>query len=67
MRHDYCRSNQVPARYPNLFTSRQWEWALRHRTENGIARAVRRIGRGMLVHLPTLLEVIERNAEEAES
>lgn len=55
----YCWSAEIPQRYPRLFSRRRWEWLMRNRHQNGVDRAVRKVGRKYLIHMPTLFEVVE--------
>jgi len=39
---------------PNLeLTDQQMNWALRHRETNGLAPAVTKMGRNLVIHIPT--------------
>ena len=63
---EYLRAVEIPDLFPNLFSRNQWAWALRNRERNGLYRAVRRLGRRLIVHVPTLLEVIDDHTERVD-
>lgn len=59
----YCRAKEIPDRYPDLFTHRQWEWVMRNRDTNGVQKAVRRLGSSLFINVDVLLQVLEESHE----
>ena len=57
----YCRASDIPARFPELFTQRQWEWLMRNRKNNGLCRATRKIGKRLYINIPVLLDLLEES------
>lgn len=50
---EFVPAQKFPEIYSDLITRSQLEWALRHREENGLAPAVKKIGRSLIIHVPT--------------
>lgn len=47
--------DELTARYPEKFTKSQLQWALRFREDNGLDRAVVKLGRRLYLHRPTFM------------
>lgn len=52
--------SQAGIGYPN--TIHAWRWLYRHRQERGFTKAFRRIGRRILVDVPTYLKTVREQA-----
>ncbi len=54
----------IPEHFPELFPPRRWEWLVKQRKHNGLARAFRKVGRNLIVNVSVLAECIdEQNAD----
>jgi hypothetical protein len=51
---DFIPIWDLPLDFPALFTKAKVQWMMRQRHENGLEKAIIKIGKTMYVHLPSL-------------
>jgi hypothetical protein len=54
----------VPDRFPHLFSKKSWKWATKQRHHNGLARAFRKVGKHLFVNINVLAECINNQIEK---
>lgn len=52
---EFSTIEQLAANNPNLITENRLRWILRERHNNGLAPAVKKLGKNLLVHVPTFV------------
>lgn len=52
---EFSTIEQLAADNPNLITENRLRWILRERHNNGLAPAVKKLGKNLLVHVPTFV------------
>lgn len=53
----------VPDKFPHLYSPKSWQWAVKQRQHNGLARAFRKVGKNLFVNTIVLAECIDQQAE----
>ena len=53
---EFKTKQSLAEEYPDLITPYQLEWLLRHRHENGLDQCVRKLGKRLVIHLPSFVE-----------
>ena len=61
---DLVPSKTIPIKFPELYSQKQWAWAVKQRHKNGLARAFRKVGKNLIVNIPILAECIEEQSEK---
>jgi hypothetical protein len=56
---DIVPYQSVPERYPHLYSSKSWAWAVKQRHHNGLAKAFRKVGKNLFVNTQVLAECID--------
>lgn len=49
----------VPDKFPHLYSRKSWQWAVKQRQHNGLARAFRKVGKQLFVNIQVLAECID--------
>jgi len=49
----------IPERFPHLYSPKSWEWAVKQRQHNGLAKAFRKVGKNLFVNTLALAECID--------
>lgn len=49
----------VPDKFPHLYSPKSWQWAVKQRRHNGLAKAFRKVGKQLFVNTQTLAECID--------
>jgi hypothetical protein len=49
----------VPEKFPHLYSKKSWQWAVKQREHNGLARAFRKVGKNLFVNTLVLAECID--------
>lgn len=49
----------IPEKFPHLYTSKSWAWAVKQRQHNGLAKAFRKVGKNLFVNINVLAECID--------
>jgi len=52
---EFSTIEQLAADNPDLITANRLRWILRDRHNNGLAPAVKKLGKNLLVHVPTFV------------
>lgn len=60
---DFLTKDAFLERYPGLISRHQLEWMLRYRDENGLASAVKQLGRKLVIHVPTFTEWLDAGGQ----
>ena len=59
---EYETVESLVKNYPYIFKSEHsLRWLLRHRAQNGLASAVRKVGKRLLIHRPSIELWIDKN------
>jgi hypothetical protein len=53
----------VPEKFPHLYTTKSWVWAVKQRQHNGLAPAFRKVGKNLFVNVRVLAECIDIQRE----
>jgi len=61
--NDLIPYQAVPEIFPNLYSKKSWQWAVKQRQHNGLARAFRKVGKNLFVNTSVLAECIDKQAE----
>lgn len=61
---DLIPYQDVPKKYPHLYSEKSWRWAVKQRQHNGLAPAFRKVSKNLFVNIPVLAECI--NAQSAD-
>ncbi len=56
---DLVPYKNIPKLFPELFPPRRWEWLVKQRKHNGLAKAFRKVGRNLIVNVSVLAECID--------
>jgi hypothetical protein len=54
----------VPEKFPDLYSSKSWQWAVKQRHHNGLARAFRKVGKHLFVNTKVLAECIDSQVSD---
>lgn len=54
----------IPDKFPHLYSKKSWEWAVKQRHHNGLARAFRKVGRRLYVNTTVLAECIDEQVDK---
>lgn len=60
---DLIPHQDVPDKFPHLYTRKSWAWAVKQRRHNGLARAFRKVGKHLFVNTTVLAECIDSKIE----
>lgn len=56
---DLVPYQSVPDKFPHLYSRKSWQWAVKQRQHNGLARAFRKVGKQLFVNTQVLAECID--------
>ncbi len=56
---DLVPYQSVPDKFPHLYSRKSWQWAVKQRRHNGLARAFRKVGKQLFVNVQVLAECID--------
>lgn len=56
---DLVPYQDVPEKFPHLYTPKSWAWAVKQRRHNGLAKAFRKVGKNLFVNTQSLAECID--------
>jgi hypothetical protein len=56
---DLVPYQSVPDKFPHLYSSKSWQWAVKQRQHNGLAKAFRKVGKQLFVNTQVLAECID--------
>ncbi len=62
---DWATPETLVDQHPDKFTLPQLRWALRFRSENGLAEHVTRMGRRLYIHIPGFTRWFQEQGKEA--
>lgn len=57
---DLIPYQDVPDKFPHLYSKKSWIWAAKQRQHNGLARAFRKVGKNLFVNTKVLAECIDQ-------
>lgn len=57
--NDLVPYQDIPKKYPHLYSENAWKWKVAQRKNNGLARAFRKVGRNLFVNTVVLAECID--------
>jgi hypothetical protein len=55
---DLIPYQDVPEKFPHLYSKKSWKWAVIQRQHNGLAKAFRKVGKNLFVNTQVLAECI---------
>jgi hypothetical protein len=61
---DLIPYQDVPDKFPHLYTKKSWAWATKQRQHNGLGRAFRKVGKYLFVNTFILAECIDSQLEK---
>jgi hypothetical protein len=61
---DLIPYQDVPDKFPHLYTKKSWAWATKQRQHNGLGRAFRKVGKYLFVNTSILAECIDSQVEK---
>ena len=61
---DFIPYQDVPNKFPHLYTKKSWVWVTKQRHHNGLARAFRKVGKKLFVNISILAEFIDNQIEK---
>lgn len=61
---DLVPYQDIPNKFPHLYSKASWEWATKQRQHNGLARAFRKVGKKLFVNIMVLAECIDTQLEK---
>jgi len=53
----------IPRKFPHLYSTKSWEWATKQRQHNGLGKAFRKVGKYLFVNVKVLAECIDNQVE----
>lgn len=53
----------IPLKFPHLYSVKSWEWATKQRRHNGLGKAFRKVGKCLFVNIRVLAECIDNQTE----
>jgi hypothetical protein len=56
---DLVPYQSVPDKFPLLYSRKSWQWAVKQRQHNGLAKAFRKVGKQLFVNTQVLAECID--------
>lgn len=56
---DLVPYQSVPDKFPHLYSRKSWQWAVKQRQHNGLAKAFRKVGKQLFVNIQVLAECID--------
>ena len=56
---DLVPYQSVPEKFPHLYSRKSWQWAVKQRQHNGLAKAFRKVGKQLFVNTQVLAECID--------
>lgn len=56
---DLIPYQDVPDKFPHLYSKKSWQWAVKQRQHNGLAKAFRKVGKNLFVNTHVLAECID--------
>ncbi len=56
---DLIPYQDVPEKYPHLYSKKSWQWAVKQRQHNGLAPAFRKVSKFLFVNIRVLAECID--------
>lgn len=59
---EFSTIEQLAANNPSLITENRLRWILRDRHNNGLAPAVKKLGKNLVVHVPTFVTWLMRQS-----
>jgi hypothetical protein len=62
--NDLVPAKDVPKKFPHLYSEKSWQWAVKQRRHNGLAKAFRKIGKNLFVNIPVLAECIDAQSAD---
>ena len=57
---DLVPYQDVPDKFPHLYSRKSWLWAVKQRHHNGLAKAFRKVGKQLFVNTQVLAECIDK-------
>ena len=60
---DLIPYQDIPDKFPHLYSKKSWAWATKQRQHNGLARAFRKVGKKLFVNTIVLTECIDNQIE----
>jgi len=60
---DIIPYQDVPDKFPHLYSKKSWNWAVKQRQHNGLAKAFRKVNKKLFVIIPVLAECINEQVE----
>jgi len=60
---DLIPYQDIPDKFPHLYSKKSWAWATKQRQHNGLARAFRKVGKKLFVNTAVLAECIDIQIE----
>lgn len=55
---DLVPYQSIPDKFPHLYSRKSWQWAVKQRQHNGLAKAFRKVGKQLFVNTQVLAECI---------
>lgn len=60
---DIIPYQDVPDKFPHLYSKKSWNWVVKQRQHNGLARAFRKVGKSLFVNTRVLAECIDSQVD----
>ena len=60
---DLIPCQEVPEKFPHLYSRKSWAWAVKQRHKNGLSKAFRKVGRKLFVNSKELARCINAQIE----
>jgi len=60
---DLIPYQDIPEKFPHLFTKKSWLWAAKQRHNNGLGKAFRKVGKKLFVNKTVLAACIDAQTE----